>query len=250
MMFQGLFGGGGDPNAAYQMYANRALQEMMAHEAQGRGDISGYFQRGLGYEMPYMQAGQQGLQAYLGTLGLGGQGQESAVNRFRASPGYQFAQQQGQQAIQRQAAARGLGGGGAATRELARYGQGLADQQYGAYQNRLQGLASQGRQVSETAAGQAGQAGRGLAGLGEQYAGQLGSIYQGMGQSAANAEMMKQQRQQQMWKMLGELGGSAMGMFGGGMGGLGSLGGMFGGGGGGATGGSWLNPDTNQFYNY
>lgn len=211
-MFQGLFGGGGDPQGAYQQYAQKALQEMMAHEAQGRGDISQYFQQGLGYEMPYMQAGQQGLQAYLGTLGIGGD-QQSAVNRFRASPGYQFAQQQGQQAIQRQAAARGLGGSGAASRELARFGQGLADQQYGAYQNRLQGLATQGQQAGETAAGQAGQAGQGLANLGLQYAGQLGSIYQGMGQSAANAQMMNQMRQGQWANMLGQLGGAAIGAF-------------------------------------
>lgn len=245
-MFRSIFGGGDSKAAqeaeqAYNQYAQQALDEMRRAEAEGRGDISGYFERGLGYEQPYMQAGQQGLQAYLGTLGLGGD-QQTAINRFRTSPGYQFALQQGQQALQRQAAARGMSGSGAASRELARYGQGMADQEYGNYQNRLQGLASMGAGMGQTAAQQSIGAGQNLANLGAGYAGQIGSIYQGMGQSAANARMaqaqINAQRNAGLWNMLGQLGGSALGAFGG-FQGLGSLGG---------GGSQWMNPDTGSYY--
>lgn len=243
-----LFGGGGNAaqkaQEAYEQYAQQALDEMRRHETQGRGDISDYFQQGLGYEQPYMQAGQEGLQAYLNSLGITGF-QKSVIDRFRELPGYKFALQQGQQSLQRQAAARGMSGSGAASKELARYGQGMADQEYGNYQNRLQGLATQGQQLGETAAQQAMGTGQSLANLGYGYAGDIGSIYQGMGQNAANAQMaqaqMDAQKRSNMWNMIGQIGGAAMGMSG--------LGSLFGGGGSSYGGYSpWLNPDTNRFY--
>lgn len=81
------------------------------------------------------------------------------TQRFRADPGYQFAQDEGMRNVQRGNAARGLLESGRGMRDLMGFSQGLADQQYGRfqsqnlglfsdYQNRLQGLMNMGQQTS------------------------------------------------------------------------------------------------------
>lgn len=199
---------------AYQSYLEDAMNKLKAEEAAGRGDISKYYQEGLGFGAPYRQAGEQALGAYEGTLGLGGPGgRQQALDAFRTSPGYQYALHQGLQGVQRGMAARGLSGSGAEMRALQGVGQGLASQEYGQYQQRLAGLAGMG-------AGQAGQAmqaalgtGRGLAGLGEFYGGREAGISETMGQARAEVLMAKARAEQQEWgregKMIGEMGGAA-----------------------------------------
>lgn len=60
---------------------------------------------------------------------------------FEEDPGYSFAREQGEQAIGRSAAARGGRLGGATLKELSRFNQGLAEQQYDKYMNRRVGAA-------------------------------------------------------------------------------------------------------------
>lgn len=178
---------------------------------QGRGDIQQGFQHALGYEQPYMQAGQQALGSYLGTLGLGNR--QDAINRFKASPGYQFALQQGTQAVQRGEAARGLAGSGAEQKQLAQYGQGLANQEYGQYQSKLAGLAGMGQQAATTAGGWSMGAGSGLAQLGLGYGGQQASYDEAMQRLKLEEEQAKQQASSSFWGGIGSLAGSVAGFF-------------------------------------
>lgn len=70
----------------------------------------------------------------------------SDPSKITQTPGYQFAVGQGNQAINRSAAARGQLGGGGVLAELAKYGQGMASQEYGNELNRLSQLMGQSQQ--------------------------------------------------------------------------------------------------------
>ncbi len=72
-------------------------------------------------------------------------GSENPFEKFRNTPGYQFQLEEGQQAIERNAAARGMSSSGAFAKDLSRFSQGLADQSYGNYWNRLANMAGQGQ---------------------------------------------------------------------------------------------------------
>jgi len=205
-----LFDGGAEAaNKEYQKYMQQALGEMRQSETQGRGDISGYSQQAIGYGEPYRQAGQQALGAYEGSLGLtGGKGQQGAMDRFKASPGYQYAVNQAMQGARRTASASGLGGSGAEQAELQRRAEGLASQEYGQYQNRLSSLAGSGQQAAGQAAQIAYGTGGNLANLGQGYAGQEAGLYGQMGQSASEAKMAESAG---LSKTIGALGGAAAG---------------------------------------
>ena len=101
---------------------------------------------------PYRAAGTQGLQQFQSSIGPS----------FQQSPGYQFAFDQGVQAIDRGASARGLLGSGARLKELTRYGQGVANQEYGNYQNRLAALSGIGQTATNTGAGLGAQTAQGV----------------------------------------------------------------------------------------
>lgn len=188
-----------ESNRIYQEYAQKAQDELRKQQAQGRTDITGYAK-------PYVEAGRTGLDAYMASLGLGpegGRGQTRAVDRFRMSPGYQFALRQGLDAVRSRGAAGGMIGSGAEARELQRYGQGLAAQEYGRYQQRLTGLASMGQQTSM-------RTGLGLAQLGLGYGGDIANIYGSMGRaSAASAMEAARARSAERRGIFGELGGIA-----------------------------------------
>lgn len=113
---------------------------------------------------PYRAAGTQGLSQFQSSIGPS----------FQQSPGYQFAFDQGVSAIDRGASARGLLGSGARLRELTRYGQGMANQEYGNYQNRLAALAGIGQSATNTGAS-----------LGAQTAQNVGNAYIQGGQAQA-----------------------------------------------------------------
>jgi hypothetical protein len=131
---------------------------------------------------PWLQSGQ-------GALGRMDQLLAGNMSGFQTDPGYQFALQEGMKGIDRRAAAGGKYASGGTLKDLMRYGQGMANQQYGDYWNRLAGMSG----VGQTTGSQLGQ-------LGAQTAGNIGnnmmaagnaraSGYQGManaGQSALN----------------------------------------------------------------
>jgi len=207
----------GKANEAYEAQIQKAIAEYRSSEKQGRGDVEGYYQKGLDFEQPYLQAGQQGLQSYLGTLGLGDR--QGAINRFQQSSGYKFALQQGEQATRRGEAARGLSGSGAEQRALTQFGQGTADQEYGKYQSQLAGVASMGAGMSQTAAGQAMGTGRYLASLGQGYAQDIGGAYGSLGAGKANSIMAgygaDASQRAALFNAYGKMVGGAMGAAGG-----------------------------------
>lgn len=133
--------------------ANRASDAQMQMFETNRQDFA-----------PYREAGLRGLAAYEGTLGP----------TFQTSPGYEFAREEGIRAIDQGASARGMLNSGARLRELTRYGTGVANQEYGNWQNRLAALAGLG----QTATGQTAQ-------LGAAAAGAAGQAQMAGGQAAA-----------------------------------------------------------------
>jgi hypothetical protein len=136
--------------------ANNALALQGQIYNQNRADLA-----------PWRQYGQAGLQRFADTLGPS----------FQASPGYQFAMDQGVRALDRSAAGRGMLDSGAQRMALMRFGQGLANQEFGNYQNRLAALAGLG----QTAAGQGVQAGMGFGQGAQAGANALAGIQGGIG---------------------------------------------------------------------
>lgn len=103
---------------------------------------------------------------------------------FRADPGYQWSQQQGLQALDRSAAARGSLFSGGADADRIAFGQGLADQQFNNYYNRLAGVANVGQAT-----------GNSLGSFGAQSAAQQGNAFM----NAGNARASAYQGQAQAW---------------------------------------------------
>jgi hypothetical protein len=131
-------------------------------------------------QMPWMQAGTGAL------------GQMQALNggnfsSFHESPDYQFALKQGMDSLDSSAAARGGLFGGGHSRDLVNYGQGMAEQNYNNYYNRLQSMAGQGQ---TTAAG-LGTLGANMAtNIGNQYTNAANARSSAYGQIANNNSQM------------------------------------------------------------
>jgi len=124
----------------------------------------------LGYGAEYktgMDTLSQSYDPYVQT----GYASNGALNRLiadpssvRSLPGYEFAQSEGVQALDRGAAARGMLNSGRGSKDLLRFGTGLADSTYGNQLQRLmglnqQGMAATGQQVATQASGLQGQLG-------------------------------------------------------------------------------------------
>jgi hypothetical protein len=92
---------------------------------------------------------------------------------FDQTPGYQFRFNEGLRAVNQNASAAGMLNSGQRLRALTQYGQGMAEQGYGEYANRLASLAG----VGQTATGQTAAAGQAAA--------------QGMGNAAMAAGQAK-----------------------------------------------------------
>lgn len=105
--------------------------------------VRGLGQQAAGMYDPARQVGDESLQRLRAAL------LDGDMSGFEQSPGYQFRMQQGQQAIERAAAAAGSYGSGANLKDLTRFGQGVASQEYGSYVNRLLGLQQIGAQATD-----------------------------------------------------------------------------------------------------
>lgn len=115
--------------------------------------INAGYQNQVGFQTPFQQAGGNALSALAG--GAGGM-----MQNWQQDPGYQFQLQQGNTAINNAMAARGMGNSGAALKELTRYGQNLASQEYDKVynreNNRLSMLAGMGQSAANTLTNAAG----------------------------------------------------------------------------------------------
>lgn len=120
-----------------------------------------------GYQ-PWVDSGKSANSMYSNAIGLNGaEGNAAATGAFQAGPGYQFQLDQGTQAALRGASAAGMLNSGNTLTALSQYGQGLANQEYGSWLDRLSGASSQGLQA---AGGQA----TGYGGLANLYQGTAG----------------------------------------------------------------------------
>lgn len=185
-----LEGGAKRAGERYAGEADKAINYAKEQQATGRQDIDKYYKEGQGYLDPYMQGGKTGLDAYVSGLGLGDKDAANKLyNDFRNSPGYQGGLHEGQKAVERSAAARGLTQSGALMKQLTRYGQDYADNQYGKFMDRLSGLAGMGAGASSQASNNAVGTGTNLAGLGQAYANMIGNYHTGVGQNYADSEL-------------------------------------------------------------
>lgn len=125
-----------------------------ARLGEGLEGYKGYADKAMAQYDPYTGQAQAGYSLYGDALGLNGAaGNSRAVDAFSTSPGYQFQLDQGQQALERSASARGMLGSGNTMADIMRYSQGVADQSYGSWLDRLSGLGSQGIGMAGARAG-------------------------------------------------------------------------------------------------
>jgi hypothetical protein len=125
---------------------------------------------------PYTRAGERGSSMLQNALGLkGAEGNAAAVNAYQTAPGYEWQMDQGMQALQRLNASRGRLDSGNTMIDAMTYSQGLADQDYGTWLDRLTGQQSLGYNAATQKAGIYTGAGNSLA-----------NLYTGYGQNAAD----------------------------------------------------------------
>lgn len=122
---------------------NAGIEEQRRQYDQTRTDLA-----------PWRDAGASSLSSLM--TQLPGLTAAPDASQFREDPGYQFAFNEGQRAIESGGAARGMLMSGGTLKDLARFGTGIADQQYGDWWNRemkvkdsaydkLSGLATMGQ---------------------------------------------------------------------------------------------------------
>jgi hypothetical protein len=167
----GLLAAGGAKKAA-------SAQERAAQEAQAAQERM--FERQIGLQEPFRQAGLTAQQQIMQLLGIGGDATAAGygslakpfgTEQFQQDPGYAFRQSEGMKALERSAAARGGLMSGATLKGIQRFGQDLASQEYqnafNRYQveraarlNPLQSLMGSGQSAANVLTGAAGQAGQ------------------------------------------------------------------------------------------
>lgn len=135
------------------------------------------YEESVARQQPFLQTGTEFFNR-LAALQRGGP--EAQQQFLQMDPGYGFRLSEGLKAMERGAAARGGLMSGAALKAGQRYGQDLASQEYGAAYNRLAGLANVGPQAAGV-----------MSNLGQNYATNVGNIYQQQGQTAANAALAR-----------------------------------------------------------
>ncbi|WJR67234.1 hypothetical protein QTA58_00220 [Neorhizobium sp. CSC1952] len=111
----------------------------------GEQKSAGALNKAIAGYNPYTAAGADAVGMYSNALGLNGaDGSAAATEAFQTGPGYQFAMDQGTQAALRGASAAGMLNSGNTLTALTQYGQGLANQEYGSWLDRLSGLTDTG----------------------------------------------------------------------------------------------------------
>jgi hypothetical protein len=175
----------------------------------------------------------------------------SPLERFQADPGYQFMMDEGVKARNAAASAGGYLNSPRLLQELQTYGQGVGNQEFGnyrnrltdsfrSYQNRLGQLAGLGATMGQNASNQAVNQGYQLGGLNTQLGNSVAGIYQGIGDAYSNSALASGQARASSYAMdqnaanqrsqgFAQLGGALGSYFGGPLGGVagGALGSFF-----------------------
>lgn len=148
-------------------------------------------------QMPWMQAGQAGLNQYAAMMGLKqGEGgtyaydpatAANAASMMQADPGYQFRMSQGQRAVENSAAARGGLLSGNTARALTEYGQDYGSNEFQNILNRYAALSGVGQSQTQNLGAQrasmAGNVGNAMMSAGQARA----SGYTGMSNALTDA---------------------------------------------------------------
>lgn len=174
-LVSGYLGSKGSKDAAKsgQGAQMAAIEEQRRQYDQSRQDM-----------LPWLDAGR-------GALDRMNQAMAGDYSNFYNSPDYQFAYDQGMKAVQRGQPGNFWGGGQSA--DLARFGQGLATQNYGNWWNRNAGLANVGQTASQS-----------LGGLGQNYANAYSTAMGNIGDIRSSSI----QNQSNIWgNTIGQLGG-------------------------------------------
>lgn len=112
---------------------------------QGEAKSSGALNSAISGYQPWVDSGKSANALYGDALGLNGaEGNANATSAFQAGPGYSFALDQGTQAALRGASAAGMLNSGNTLTALTGFGQGLANQEYGSWLDRLKGTSDTG----------------------------------------------------------------------------------------------------------
>lgn len=159
------FGPGRSGEEARQRWQSQGGNMLSAPQGATRYRVGGQTFDTMDAAQAYAKANPTGATAYQG---------------FQASPGYRFAFDQGTAAVNALAGAKGGLNSGRTMQDLNTFGQGIANQEYGNYLNRLTGLAGSGQNAAGMQANAATNAASGvsnaLSGIGNaQSAGTIGA---------------------------------------------------------------------------
>jgi hypothetical protein len=134
---------------------------------------------------PWRTTGAQALPATADLLGLNGpDAAAKAMGNFQTSPGYQWQLEQGLRAVDAGAAGQGMLRSGATLKAEQEYGQGLANQDFTNYYNRLFGLSQLGGNVAVGGATNASGAAQAALGGANAQNSITGNLAQGLSSSA------------------------------------------------------------------
>lgn len=194
-----------------------ALPQSLEALRSGYGSARGSLDTARARFSPYVEAGTRAMGLYGDAVGLGGdEGYERATGAFRASPGYRYQVDQATDEAMRRASAMGALASGNTFAAVADRTRNLADQDFGGWLGRLNGLVDRGYSAtgalagldrdtanlwSDQGRGEAalfdtagsrradiiGNAARGRAGIYGGTAGQRAGIYSGVATQGANA---------------------------------------------------------------
>jgi len=151
---------------------------------------------------------------------LGPMTPEQVQAEIAAQPGFQFRLGQGINAISKASSAGGYLGSGRLLKELQRYGEGLASQEYGNTLSRLANLAGMGANAAAQTAQGSQNLGAGVGSLYNNLGDTIANSNLASGQALANSAILQGQRIQSLG---GGGGGGGMGGFGSLLGGVGTL---------------------------
>ncbi|NTF43068.1 hypothetical protein [Rhizobium rhizogenes] len=160
---------------------------------------------------PYLSAGKSATGMYSDALGLNGaDGNAAATAAFQAGPGYQFAVDQGTQAALRGASAAGMLNSGNTLTALTNFGQGAANQEYGSWLDRLNGLSGQGLSAANGASGALGNVANLYQSTANDRLGLESSVAQGQMGLNNDLASVKEQQAQNSNSFLGKLVGGGI----------------------------------------
>jgi hypothetical protein len=199
---------------------NQGKQDLAQQYGLGRQDITTNYAAALDPWTKQMAYAGRGQDALADALGMNGpEGSARAVAAFQNDPGYNFAMGQGNNAVLANAARTGSLASGNTNIDLTKFAQGLANQQYGNYVNRLQPFLGAGQTAAGGVAGVNMGQGNALAGLDTGLGNALYGADTSIGKAQAGGDLAGYNASGNLWGAGLALAGDVASAMGGGKGG-------------------------------